>query len=524
MSKHPLSVGAALLVSTLSASSTWAGVQALAVTGGVAPIPGVSNATYSSFSSYASVGSNSLFEAFVSNSSTYSAYADFCVDSNRVVSPLLVRGQLAPDAGGATFASGNVPTALPGGLVTFVPTLTGTGVNSNNFKGIYVGTPGNLHMLVRAGDPAPGAPGQTFSVYSMHNVRVSRSGDVAFDVQLSTAPASTAFGAWSTVGGLHEVARQLDPSPISGVTFGNLVGDPVVGNAGAAVITTLAGTGVTTDNDVAAFSDAGGTLHTVYREGDAAPGVPAYVYANITTSNVMSMNSGGQLAFASFLTRADKQPGVNYGLFLEQPGQGVHKLVVSGQAAPGTGGTFSQYSSIYNPEINESGQVVFRTVVTGGTSADVIYRVNADGTGLLPMFVDNVAAPGIGSGVTYTSFNDDYFNNRGQVATIASLSNFKHGLFATRADGTQALIAYEGQTLEILPGVFKTINMLSWPGSAGTMDSLPTLLDDDGRITFAASFTDSTSAILTSDTVFSPEPGALALLALGGLALVVRRR
>jgi Ca2+-binding RTX toxin-like protein len=73
-------------------------------------------------------------------------------------------GDLAPGASGARFGDlfggRGFETAVLGGdgHVAFEARLEGAGVTETNDDGIWAGTPGNLRLIAREGDPAPGTP------------------------------------------------------------------------------------------------------------------------------------------------------------------------------------------------------------------------------------------------------------------------------------------------------------------------------------------------------------------------------
>ena len=66
-------------------------------------------------------------------------------------------GDPAPGAGdGVVFENLFAPSINNANEVLFAAVLSGTGVASDNKDGIWTGPPGNLQLLARDGDPAPG--------------------------------------------------------------------------------------------------------------------------------------------------------------------------------------------------------------------------------------------------------------------------------------------------------------------------------------------------------------------------------
>ena len=87
---------------------------------------------------------------------------------------MLVRQQdPAPDANGVALAGGGRfkqltdPVINSQGFTAFTAVLTGTGVKGSNDTGLWWGKPGNLRLVAREGDPAPGTAGKFASFVSL---------------------------------------------------------------------------------------------------------------------------------------------------------------------------------------------------------------------------------------------------------------------------------------------------------------------------------------------------------------------
>src|SRR5438045_740271 len=71
-------------------------------------------------------------------------------------------GQPAPDTR-ALYGKLQTPVLNPAGQVAFNALLTGPTATPDNGAGLFLGSPGSVHLLVRNSDPVPGAPpGTTF--------------------------------------------------------------------------------------------------------------------------------------------------------------------------------------------------------------------------------------------------------------------------------------------------------------------------------------------------------------------------
>lgn len=99
------------------------------------------------------------------------------------------------------------------------------------------------------------------------------------------------------------------------------------------------------------------------------------------------------------------------------------------------------------------------------------------------------------------------------------------GIWATDANGWLQLIVREGTSLEITPGVFKTVQEIGFNDGSNNEDGLASGFNDLGQIGFAATFTDGTYGVFVSHLVAVPEPTGAAYLTFTILSgLMIRRR
>jgi hypothetical protein len=148
-------------------------------------------------------------------------------------------------------------------------------------------------------------------------------------------------------------------------------------------------------------------------------------------------------------------------------------------------------------------------------------------SGALSLVVrEGTQAPGLLAGVTFKSFGNSALNDAGQTvfsATVAGIGvdeTNNEGIWGTDRAGVLQLIAHKGQSIEVAPGEFRTIDGVYFDpgGFSGNSDGFNNL----GHLAFWAGFTDGSSGIFVSNRVAVPEPSTLALAAVAMALLVFR--
>lgn len=424
------------------------------------------------------------------------------------------------------------------GRMSFYSFINGPGTNTSN-QGIWSGAPGNVVLLAREGDPAPGTSAGTRYLDLGFLPKINAAGQSSFYASLAgtdvTVDDDTAYYLGAP-GSVALLAREGNPAPglPAGVKYGELDGNPPRLNAAgkAAFATPLTGPGVTSGNNLALWSGAPGSVALLARKGSPAPGTDAGV--NFSSLGDPTINAAGQSTFRGGLAG----PGVTNtnanGLWTGAPGS-VAVLVRAGSPAPGTpaGVNFRDFGA--SPSINAAGESGFVGFLTGtGVTAtnNTGLWVGASGS-LRKVFTEGQAAPGAGAGVVFgdafrldvdTDPNEFALNDRGDVAfanylTGGSVIGF-HSLWLADAAGNLSLIVREGSPFQVAPGDSRTVSSFGFTGGSGDEDGLACGLNDRGQIAFQVSFTDGSDGIF----IAVPEPGSAALLGLGAAALIVLRR
>jgi len=308
--------------------------------------------------------------------------------------PVARAQQQAPGAApGVTFVSQGFEPPFseqtrinPAGAVAFQGFLSGPGVTDQNNSGIWSNADGELQLIARDGDLAPGTAGLRFlSVTSRPNINAA--GHLTFLAFLAPDPSVTPLnriGMWSTRSGELELVFRLGdqaPGAVGGVHFIDLQA-PVMNAAGNfAMGAVLTGTGVNGSNETGIWSEGlsgPGALELVARSGDPAPGAgPGVTFANFLDP---AINSAGQVAFQAVLGGADvsEQQGNLRGLWAQDL-QGELTLVAREgdqlEVAPGDMRTidFLLFASGVGGEegrpsgLNERGQIAFHARFTDGS-------------------------------------------------------------------------------------------------------------------------------------------------------------
>jgi hypothetical protein len=315
-------------------------------------------------------------------------------------------------------------------------------------------------------------------------------------------------GIWSEgTGSLQLVARtgSAAPGAASGVDFHRL-DNPALNAAGQTAFSAdIRGSGVSPANNAGIWSEGSGSLDLAAREGDQAPGTPSgatYLFLQI----LPPLNAAGQTAFAASLTGSGVTNANREGIWSE--GSGSLSLVArGGDSAPGTPNGVL-YDELFGPSLNAAGYTAFKATLTGGAVGAINQGIWSDASGSRVLVArTGDQAPGTPSGVNFSEFFGPALNAAGQTAFLATLTGSgvtggnDRGFWATDANGATQLIAREGDLLEVAPGDFRTISLLSFFGNSGNGDGRRSGFNDVGQLAFLADFTDGSSGIFVSNRV-----------------------
>lgn len=455
-------------------------------------------------------------------------------DRTYAVEPVAVTGDPAPGTGGLSFewvAVSDYNLSLSGGLINSY--LNDSGVvafigstdplNPDIREGVWVGTPGNLSLAGRAGDPVPGGTTQIFREFVA--TQLNEAGGLA--VHAYTLDGDLyGSGVWAgPVGSLNLLAMNGDLAPgTAGRTFGSFsIG--AFDDLGAVSFYSETFLTYPPDNPFAyetgIWTGTQGLLEPVVMTGDPAPGTGSFAFTGVLgplSNNADSLTFLGQI----------NDPNLLYpmGLWTAGPA-GLSLTALQGNEAPGTGGrTFREFGGpstepqivgepytygIVGPVLTAAGDVAFGAYLENVIDPNIwrgdhgIWVRDAGGLWLKALTGD--PAPGTASAL-FLEFNHINFNAQGLMAFDASLNvadpDRDHGIWLGLPDAP-VLVVQEGDPA---------------PGTTGeTFGSLimgPNL-NDSGEIVFSARLRES-----STDGAWAGTPGNLALILREGEAVEVK--
>lgn len=385
--------------------------------------------------------------------------------------------------------------------------------------GIYRGFAGNLETVAKTAEYAPGTPpGLSKEYYGLGYPQLNHAGQIVFAGNMGQNPSDTILqpAMWSDVSGAVDLFAQIFQNadglaPDEYYRFFNTNRDAIAINrhGATAFAANIGGPTWINQNPTGLWRHDTAGEQLIAREGTPVPNT------DMTFSSIEppSMNDAGQIAFSAYVTNAD--PSRNYsGIYLAE-GDQLTQLVGDGPA-PGTAGL--SFSFAYQPAINAVGEVAFVASLEGpglSSTKSSVWKATAGGLELIAL--QGEVHPE--SGRTFGDFfpTAPSINAAGQVAFLTDGEGAGGGgraLWAANIAGVLRLIASSGQSLEVAPGDFRTINTINFVGGSGLQDGRRSGFNEIGQIAFNATFTDGSSGVFVSNLVAIPEPMTMILLAL----------
>jgi hypothetical protein len=288
--------------------------------------------------------------------------------------------------------------------------------------GVYVAAPGNLHLIAKSGDPAPGASGVTFDTPFL--TAFSETGQVAVGSYLQ-GPGLARFDVFAHwIGSANQpltyVAGHLMPA--QGIPSATLSspGAPRIAGGNLAFGASLNNLPNGTPRGFL-WAGTPASFNPIVSEYAAPPGVSDGLYGG---AFFPALNGAGQIAFVGEIVALDKQYtgqlGIWYGTFASQ------QLVLrNGDPAPQIPGKNILINRFNPPKLNRSGQLSM-VLDLGPSDADPLLEDRAVYTGtpgnLQLRARTGQPAPGMPSGV-YFGGETDYGHGAGSFDSIAHSAN-----------------------------------------------------------------------------------------------------
>ena len=386
------------------------------------------------------------------------------------------------------------------GDVAFYATLQGSGVNTLNNQGIWLGHSGALSLVVRTGTHAVGL-GADSNFFSIARPNPSLPPSIVTNSQGKVAFQATAVGTgidpnhndgiWAgSPGSLHLVAMEDHAAPNTSSNFIGIAA-PVMNNLGDVAFKSTLGPGLDSDTNVGVFGEFGGTLGLVARAGDAAPGGGAGVHFQNNFSDPV-INDAGNIAFSTDTTRKTFNGVPDQGVWASRNGS-LAKVAMTGDSAPGTAQQF--YFPFGAPVINAQGRTAFTANLSGPNQiGGPNYSIWSEGrSGSLELIArQGQQAPGLPGGFVFSGdFQDPAINSSGRIAfmgrVLPDATGNTWGIWAQDQNFNLQLVALAGNPVDG-SGVAGNINYgeFTFVGGSGGQDGRRTGFNDHGQVAFRA--------------------------------------
>jgi hypothetical protein len=432
---------------------------------------------------------------------------------------------------GVRFKTFQFPVALSdSGITSFYNSVN----LSTLTNGVWNDGGGNLQATAISRTPAAGL-GPNANIGFINGFRIGRGGAVAFDTTLTGSAITTANdrSIWSgnspdTIG---LIAREgnVAPGAPPGSEFDNFWAagsGPAINTAGqVAFLGYFRGPAASDSANTGIWSGQSEDLRLVALAGQQAPGMPVGSnFANFAQIDEPTINGHGEVAFRGQTVGPGSPPGYSSGIWSEAGGAGLRLIASKDDVAPGSTAKFGELGQ---PVINNHGATAFEAFLQGvgdDFTTDGIWVDQVD-QGLRAIALAGENAPGT-TDASFKFLSAPAINALGQVVFYAGLSgagvndNNSSGIWMETSPGNLQLIVRAGDSVEVEPGVFKTVAGAFYLATTGEDDGLERNFNDHGELALELSFLDGSAGVF----VFVPEPSSLAMAAFATLALLVMGR
>lgn len=267
------------------------------------------------------------------------------------------------------------------GEVAFRAFLQGPGIDGTNESAIWSGTPGNLSVTARAGDPAPGAgPGVNFASFA--ELSLNDAGEHFFYSALAgeNVTPENDLALWHGVPeNLQLIAREGDHAPgmDPGVVFESFRAKNLNESGLALGLGAVRGPGIDESNDAGLWLGRPGALDLILEEYAQVPGADADVRFDLDFA-VTAMNARGDVVILTEILGTGVDEDSDRGIWARVAATGEWlKVVREGDVLDGRvvgGATIDAVDVLYGARpLNDAGMLIFK--VSFADASDAIYSV-----------------------------------------------------------------------------------------------------------------------------------------------------
>ena len=373
---------------------TWGAGSNSAVARKGDPAPGAGGATFGLIDPFMlSNGSRIAFNCLLAGAGvTSNNDGAVFAGTHSALSMLAREGDPAPGiGGGAVYAAVGPPRTSDVGSTVFSAFLAGGSVTSADDIALYIVSPGASTFHLRESDPIPGTdPGtlmDTFLTYGIaSNGRVVLYGTLRGPM---VSPDNDALYVAIQNGNVSVLLREGDPAPGAGAGVTHTMHIPYIHHSGhIAFVSNLVGPGVDGSNDTAVYAGSAAPFTLIAREGEPLPGVPGVSIGTLTQG--ARVNAQGDVAFIANLTGSGVNSTNDSALLISRAGT-LSVLVREGDIydVDDTAGadlrtvsslTFTLTGAADNlrTSLGDQGETVFSIIFTDGSMG--IFRATPEAT------------------------------------------------------------------------------------------------------------------------------------------------
>jgi hypothetical protein len=302
-------------------------------------------------------------------------------------------------------------------------------------------------------------------------------------------------------GALEKFVRASDPTPDNPAQqFGNASITRITSQGQFFFISGLAGAGIAAAHNVALWS--GTSAASLTRVAQTGMPLPSGLALGSFNATHQSLNTAGKFAGRSTLVGAGTNTSNNDVAFFGGPTEPVAIFAREGDFAPVPAAPATKDSGAFTTVVSGSGKVVISSALSGSGFSSGIFAGTTP-TNVAAVVLANTPAPGAPAGAKFDFLSTNAFsgvsaNANDQIAFLANLryvgnSTTQEGLYVHDPVQGLLLLARTGGTIEIAPGVTRTITGIDVGQGGNGMDAQPSSFNSNGTFVFQATYTDGTT-------------------------------